>query len=415
MIRHIPGPESDWVAGPREAAILGKIKKVVLVVLDSVGVGALPDAGKYGDEGSNTLANTARAVGGLSLPNLTQMGLGNITDILGVPPWRSSTAAYGKMKEKSPGKDTTTGHWELAGLVLDKPFPVYPDGFPPEVIVAFQEGIGKEVLGNTAASGTEIIEELGEQHIKTGRPIVYTSADSVFQIAAHEDITPVDELYEMCGHARKILSGEHAVGRVIARPFIGKPGSFVRTDRRRDFSVEPPEDTLLDRLIQAGKTVVAVGKIKEIFAGKGISESVHISGNDDGIDKTLSFMRSKSDGLIFTNLVDFDMLYGHRKDPEGYARALEQFDRRLPEITGKLGGGELLILTADHGCDPTTPGTDHSREYVPLLVYGDLVKKGTNLGTRETFADLGATIAEIFGVKVPFGRSFLKEILGKRY
>ncbi|KFD41975.1 phosphopentomutase [Peptococcaceae bacterium SCADC1_2_3] len=386
------------------------IKRVVLVVLDSVGIGALPDAAIYGDEGSHTLANCASFVKGVFLPHLACLGLGNITFISSVPPVLQPAGAYGKMAEKSPGKDTTTGHWEIAGLILDKPFPVYPGGFPPEIIESFQELVGRPVLGNKAASGTEIIVELGEKHLQTGYPIVYTSADSVFQIAAHEEIIPAEKLYFWCQAARSLLQGKHGVGRVIARPFMGPPGAFYRTARRRDFSLPPFSPTILDGLKDSGLAVFAVGKIKDIFAGQGITHSVTTQNNQEGIDKTLAFLDKKEKGLIFTNLIDFDMLYGHRNDPYGYAKALEEFDTRLPEIIEVLQPDDILILTADHGCDPTTPSTDHSREYVPLLVYGKKVKAGVNLGVRDTFADVAATIADIFNLSSPRGKSFAPEI-----
>lgn len=386
------------------------VKKVTLIVLDSVGVGALPDAGQYGDSGSNTLVHTARAVGGLNLPNLGQMGLGNIIEIDGVPPVAKPTAAYGKMAEQSAGKDTTTGHWEIAGLILKRPFPVYPNGFPPGLIEEFEKRIGRQVIGNKVASGTAIIEELGAEHMATGGPIVYTSADSVFQIAAHEEIIPLDELYRICRTARELLTGEHAVGRVIARPFTGQPGAFQRTANRHDFSLEPPGETILDHLKEKGLPVVAVGKIEDIFAGRGITRAVHTKGNPDGIEQTLAAMRYSPAGLVFTNLVDFDMLYGHRNNARGYADALEEFDRRLPEITAALQVEEILIITADHGCDPTTPDTDHTREYVPLLVYGRPVGGGVNLQVRQTFADVAATIAEIFDLKFSRGTSFWPEV-----
>ncbi|WP_027356017.1 phosphopentomutase [Desulfofundulus thermocisternus] len=387
------------------------INRLTLIVLDSVGIGELPDAERYGDRGSNTLANTARAVGGLNLPNLGRLGLGNILAIEGVPPVKQPLAAYGRMAEASAGKDTTTGHWEIAGLLLERPFPVYPHGFPPEIIEPFEKRIGRPVLGNRAASGTAIIEELGEEHIRTGYPIVYTSADSVFQIAAHEEVIPVDELYRMCRVARELLTGPHAVGRVIARPFVGTPGAFKRTDRRRDFSLPPPAPTVLDLLTQNGYPVLAVGKIEDIFAGRGITEAIHTKDNMDGVDRTIACMRRLERGLIFTNLVDFDMLYGHRNNPRGYAAALEAFDRRLPEILSAVRADEVLIITADHGCDPTTSSTDHSREYVPLLVYGPLVEPGVNLGTRSTFSDVAASVAEFFGLSYPRGTSFVREVV----
>ncbi|MFZ5597655.1 MAG: phosphopentomutase [Bacillota bacterium] len=388
-----------------------KVSRVVIIVLDSVGIGFLPDAYKYGDEGSNTLANCAEAVNGLHMPNMERLGLGNLGHFKGINPVKSPAGAFGKMSCRSPGKDTTTGHWEISGIIMDRPFPVYPDGFPPELINAFERKAGVQVLGNKAASGTEIIKELGELHMKTGRPIVYTSADSVFQIAAHEEIIPVERLYEMCSAAREILVGEHAVGRVIARPFTGSPGNFRRTERRHDFSLEPPVPNILTLMKDAGYTVAAVGKIEDIFAGKGITRSVHTKSNMEGVDRTVEFIREKGSGLIFTNLVEFDMLYGHRNDPAGYAAALEDFDRRLPEITGALDDGDMLIITADHGCDPTTESTDHSREYVPLLITGKAVSGGVFLGTRETFADVASTIAEIFGLRMENGVSFAGDIL----
>lgn len=388
------------------------IKRVILMVLDSAGVGEMPDAAKYGDEGSNTLGNVAKAVGGLAMPNMQKMGLGNIISIEGVAPASHPTGAYGKAAEKSAGKDTTTGHWEIAGVVLERQFPVYPNGFPPEVIDEFEKRIGRKVLGNKVASGTELIKELGDEHIKTKNPIVYTSADSVFQIAAHEDVIPVEELYKICRIAREILQGEHAVARVIARPFIGKSGEYVRTYNRADFSLTPPHDTLLDNVVKAGMEVVGVGKIWDIFAGQGITKSFHTQGNMDGIDKTLEAMDILERGLVFTNLVDYDMLYGHRNDPEGYAKALEDFDMRLPEILSKLGQNDVLIITADHGCDPTTESTDHSREYVPILIYGEKIKPGVNLGTLNSFSDIGQTVADFLGCSsLKNGTSFKRLVL----
>lgn len=382
------------------------IKRVALFVLDSVGVGELPDAGAYGDSGSNTLGNISRAVGGLNMPNLGRLGLGNIIPIEGVPPAESPAASYGRMAEKSAGKDTTTGHWEMAGIIMEKPFPVYPGGFPNDFIKSYEEKIGRRVLGNKAASGTAIIEELGAEHMKTGFPIVYTSADSVFQIAAHEEIIPLEELYRICRVAREMLSCEHAVGRVIARPFEGKPGSFRRTVNRHDFSLKPPGVTLLNTLANNGVQVTAVGKIKDIFAGEGVTNAVLTKGNKEGMDKSLQLMESDITGLVFTNMVDFDMLYGHRNNPRGYGDALEELDRWLPRLFNALKEDDVLIVTADHGCDPTTPSTDHSREYVPLLVYGKQVLGGVDLGVRESFADIAATVAEIFGLKFDVGRSF---------
>ncbi len=381
-------------------------KKVALIVLDSVGVGELPDAEKYGDAGCNTLGNIARAVGGLKMPNLGRLGLGNIIEVEGVPPAERPEASFGRMAEQSPGKDTTTGHWEMTGLILKRPFPVYPKGFPPELIKSFEEKIGRPILGNKAASGTAIIEELGAKHMETGCPIVYTSADSVFQVAAHEEVIPVEELYAICRTARKMLVGEHAVGRVIARPFEGKPGSFRRTVRRQDFSLKPPGKTVLNLLEENDIPVMAVGKVEDIFAGEGITNAIHTKGNVDGMDQVIKLMRSEKAGLIFTNLIDFDMLYGHRNNARGYADALEELDRRIPELLETMGKDDVLIITADHGCDPTTPGTDHTREYVPLLVYGRPVRAGVNLGVRETFADVAATVAEIFGLSFNVGKSF---------
>ena len=387
------------------------IQRAILIVLDSVGAGALPDADQYGDQGSDTLGNTAQAVGGLHLPNLQKLGLGNIHSILGVPAEPAPLAAYGRMAEFSPAKDTTIGHWEIAGLITPEPFPTYPHGFPQELIAEYERRIGRKVLGNYPASGTVIIEELGVEHLRTGSPIVYTSADSVFQVAAHEEVIPVPELYRICSIARDMLKGEHNVGRVIARPFVGTPGAFQRTDRRRDFSAPPPGPTLLDHVLEAGQTVWAVGKIEDIFAGQGIQHALHTHDNMDGVDKTLEAMQEAGPGLIFTNLVDFDMLYGHRNNPPGYAAALCAVDERVPELLEALRSDDVLIFTADHGCDPTTPSTDHSREYVPLLVYGASIQGRVNLGTRATFADVGATIAEWLGVSPPpAGRSFADEV-----
>lgn len=387
------------------------IKQVTLIVIDSLGVGELPDAAKYGDEGSNTLGNTAKAVGGLNMPHLGRLGLGNIIDVAGVPPVASPAGAFGRMAEVSAGKDTTTGHWEISGVIVDKPFPVFPAGFPVEFIREFETRIGRETLANEVASGTEIIARLGEEHVRTGKPIVYTSADSVFQIAAHEEVIPLEELYRICRTAREMLAGDLAVGRVIARPFVGQPGAFQRTPNRHDFSLKPSAPTLLDRLKENGLEVMAVGKIEDIFAAQGITEAVHTKENMDGVDKTLAFMKQDRRGLVFANLVDFDSSYGHRNDPEGYGRALEQLDQRIPELLAATTEDRLLIFTADHGCDPTTPSTDHSREYVPLLVCGPQVRAGARLGTRKTFADIGATIADIFGLEPGVGTSFAGEIL----
>jgi phosphopentomutase len=392
---------------------MNAVEQVILIVLDSMGVGELPDAVEYGDAGSNTLANTAKAVGGLSLPHMQKLGLGNITAVEGVPPCDEPLGAYGRMAEASAGKDTTTGHWEMAGIYSPRPLPTYPNGFPKELIEEYERRIGRKTLGNYPRSGTVIIQELGEEHVRTGYPIVYTSADSVFQVAAHEEVIPIEELYRICQIAREMLVGEHAVGRVIARPFIGELGNLTRTERRKDFSLLPPEPTLLDRLVAAGHSVMGVGKIEDIFAHRGLSRSVHSPNNMACVDQTLVFMKESQRGLIFTNLVDFDMLWGHRNNPQGYAGGLEDFDRRLPEIMEAMTAQDILFLTADHGNDPTTPSTDHSREYVPLLAYGSMVKSGMDLGTRETFADLGATVAELLGIEpLPFGTSFAEEILG---
>ena len=372
-------------------------RAVVLIVLDSVGIGGAPDAKKFGDEGSATLQHVAEAVGGISLPNLAALGLGRIVPVIGVDDVPDPQGAWGAMVETSPGKDTTTGHWEIAGVVLDQPFPTYPSGFPPEVIEALEAAIGEPVMGNEVASGTEIINRLGAEHMDSGRPIVYTSADSVFQIAAHVDVVPLERLYEMCRVARDLLRGEHEVGRVIARPFTGAPGAFERTPDRHDFSVEPPHATVLDEMSQAGLEVRGVGKISDIFAGRGVTHSHPTRSNDDGVDAVLEELTAIERGLVFANLVDFDQAYGHRNDPQGYAGALEAFDRRLPEIRDALGPQDVLMITADHGNDPTTPSTDHSRERVPLIVTGALVRPGA-LGERASFGDCGVTCADLLGV-----------------
>jgi phosphopentomutase len=389
------------------------VKRVIVIVLDSVGIGEAPDAAAFGDVGCNTLGNIGRVVGGLKLPHLEAMGLANIGLVQGLAPQIAPTAAYGKMAEVSAGKDTTTGHWELMGIHLTQPFPLYPNGFPPEVMDRYAAETGRGWLGNYPASGTVIIDELGAEHMATGKTIVYTSGDSVFQIAAHEEVIPVDELYRICEIAREILRGEHEVSRIIARPFVGEPGNFTRTANRRDFSVVPPEPTLLDILKDAGRMVYAVGKIEDIFTGQGITEAVHTNDNMDGVDQTLAAMgETTQSGLIFTNLVDFDAKFGHRNNPRGYADCLEEFDARVPELLAALRPDDVLVLTADHGNDPTTPGTDHTREYVPILISGAPIRAGVNIGVRPTFADLAASIAELLSVPAPpQGASFAGEIL----
>jgi phosphopentomutase len=383
--------------------------RVILMVLDSVGIGEMPDAAAYGDEGSDTLGNLL-AARPARLPNLEAIGLGNIRPLPGVPARERPEGCYGKAAIGSAGKDTTTGHWEMAGLLTRVAFPTYPNGFPARVVEPFERAIGRRVLGNKPASGTEIIVELGEQHVRTGSPIVYTSADSVFQIAAHEDVIPIEELYRMCEVAREQLRGEDEVGRVIARPFTGEPGRFVRTHRRRDYAVEPPETTLLDVMAAEGLDVVAVGKVGSIFCHRGTTAEVLGKDNMDLVDRTLDAMREPTRGLVFSNLVDFDMLYGHRNDVEGYARALEAFDARLPDLRAAMRPDDLLVLTADHGCDPTTPSTDHSREYVPILAVGPRASSGRALGTRATMADMGQTVAESFGLRLAAGQSFLADL-----
>lgn len=388
--------------------------KVLLLICDSFGVGATPDAASYGDEGSDTIGNTARAVGGIRAPNLAGLGLGLLTDAPGIEPRANNGTAHGKMRERSAGKDTTTGHWEIAGIILDRPFPTYPNGFPPEVIDPFEKAIGKKVLGNRPASGTVIIDELGEEHVRTGRPILYTSEDSVFQIAAHKDVVPLEQLYEWCEIARRILDGEHRVGRVIARPFVGDPGNFTRTHERRDFSVEPPGRTYLDHVKDAGVPVFGVGKIPDIFAGHGLTESERSESNDHGVDLTVKYLARAGRVLVVTNLVDFDTEYGHREDPPGYARCIEEFDRRLPDLVEAVGENGILFLTGDHGCDPTDGSTDHTREHTPVLAAGGSLgdRDPVDLGVRETFADLGATVAELFGVggNGLAGTSFAREL-----
>ncbi|MFZ2257586.1 MAG: phosphopentomutase [Clostridiaceae bacterium] len=384
------------------------MKRVVLLILDSVGIGEMPDADQYGDVGSNTLANTARVMGGLNLPNLGKLGLGNIHEIMGVPRTNTPLSAYGKASESSVGKDTVTGHWEMAGCILDTPLNTYPNGFPKEIIDEFERRIGRGILGNVVASGTQIIQELGEEHMATGKPIIYTSADSVFQIAAHEEIIPLPELYKMCEVARDMLKGEWTVGRVIARPFIGESAdTFKRTTNRHDYSLNPFTKTMLEYIHEAGQTVYGVGKINDIFNGQGVNKTVRTTGNMDGVDKTIAATKESDNGLIFTNLVDFDMLYGHRNDPAGYKAALEEVDGRLPEILETLTDEDVLIISADHGCDPTTESTDHSREYIPLLVYGKSVEPH-DMGIRASFTDIGKSILAYLDIENTLpGKSFL--------
>lgn len=373
------------------------MKRVFLIVLDSVGIGAMDDAAEFGDAGTNTLRSASKG-SCFHMPNMAQMGLFNIDGVDWAEGVSQPSAVYGRMKEASRGKDTTIGHWEIAGLISKKPLPVYPEGFPEDVIREFCNLTGRGVLCNRPYSGTEVIKDYGDEHVRTGKLIVYTSADSVFQIAAHEDVVPVEELYEYCRKARALLCGKHSVGRVIARPFIGADGNYQRTAGRHDFSLEPPGETMLDALKRAGRDVIGVGKIRDIFAGRGITSYVYTKGNADGIARTLSYLEQDFEGLCFINLVDYDMLYGHRNDIEGYARALSEFDAALPQIVAGLRDEDILMITADHGCDPGyTVSTDHSREYTPLIVYGKSVTPG-NLGTRDTFADIGATVLHYLGV-----------------
>lgn len=389
------------------------MSKVILIVTDSMGIGALPDAANYGDAGADTFGHILENKKDMKTPNLIKMGIANIDGVS----WKGAAVkdpvgAFGKMAEISKGKDTITGHWEIAGIYTDTPFKTYPDGFPESFIKAFENAIGTEVLGNYPASGTEIIEQLGPEHEATGKPIVYTSADSVFQIAANTDVIPLEKLYEICEEARRLLVGDVACGRVIARPYVIENGKRTRTSDRRDYAVSPPEDTVLDKVKAAGKTVYAVGKISDIFNGKGVTQAVHTDNNMDGVDKTIQALGMDFDGFVFTNLVDFDSKYGHRRDPQGYGQCIEEFDARLPEIMGAMGEDDVLMICADHGNDPVHSGFDHTREYVPLLVYGKKVKAGANLGIRKTFADVGATVADILGAEAPsIGESFKEVIL----
>ena len=388
------------------------IKRAVLIVLDSVGAGELPDAAEYGDEGSNTIKNIYKHAENFSLPNLEKLGILNIDGFEDLKISDSFEGSVAKCNEKSKGKDTTTGHWEISGLILDNPFPTYPHGFPKYVIEEFEKRTGRKTIGNCVASGTEIIKELGKEHAETGKLIVYTSADSVFQIAAHEEIVPLEELYNICRIAREMLQGEHGVGRVIARPFIGEEGSYVRTGNRRDFSLEPFKDTMLDFVKNSGREVYAIGKIEDIFVNKGITKSNHTTNNEEGIKATIDAIKEDFEGLIFTNLVDFDMLYGHRNNLQGYADALMDFDNKLPEITDNLKSDDILIITADHGCDPTTESTDHSREYIPLIFYGKDIRKSNNLGILDTYASIGKTVLDMLDIENGLeGKSVKNQIL----
>lgn len=386
-----------------------RFDRVVLLVCDSMGIGEMPDAARFGDEGSDTLGHILQHRL-LQLPNLRRYGLGNIRP-LGIEAVPSPEGAFGKAAIASDGKDTTTGHWEMAGVVTSRAFPTYPHGFPAGLLAKFEQAIGRKTLGNYPASGTEIIKVLGAEHVRTGYPIVYTSADSVFQIAAHEEVIPLNELYRISEIARGILVGEHEVGRVIARPFLGEPGRFYRTESRKDFAIEPPVPTLLDRLRERDLDTYCVGKISSIFNYRGVSKDIEAKNNSASMDGTVEALKQAGRGLIFVNLVDFDMLYGHRNDVEGYARALEVFDARLPEVEAHLNPGDFLIITADHGCDPVTPSTDHSREYVPILAFGPRIRANTHLGTRSSLADIGQTIAENFDLRIEAGQSFLGQIL----
>ncbi|HEV2582430.1 MAG TPA: phosphopentomutase [Ktedonobacteraceae bacterium] len=390
---------------------MSRLRRAVLVVLDGVGAGANPDARDYGDEGASSLEHCAQAVGGLELPNLGSIGLGNITPIAGTPPTDHAAGSFGRMAEAGAGKDSTTGHWEMTGVVLRKPLPTYPHGFPPDVVAQFEERIGRKTLGNKAASGTEIIKELGDEHVRTGRPILYTSADSVFQVAAHQEVIPLEELYHMCQLAREMLSGDHAVGRVIARPFVGTSGHYTRTEHRRDFSLAPLGVSLLDVLKESGKDVIGIGKIEDLFAGCGLTQRDHTETNQDGMAATLRYLARDFAGLLFVNLVEFDMLWGHRRDSQGYAQALREVDSWFAQARQVMRPGDAIFFTGDHGVDPTFRGSDHTREMVPLLAYGEPVRAGVNLGVRASFADLGQTLAQAFGVgPLAAGTSFAGEL-----
>lgn len=387
------------------------INRVLLIVLDSFGIGQMPDSKFYGDENCNTLKSVAKSKF-LYLPNMKQLGLFNIDGIDYLGSTKDPIASFAKMEEKSKGKDTTIGHWEIAGIESESPLPTYPSGFPEEIILEFEKQTGHKVLCNKPYSGTQVILDYGQEHVKTGNLIVYTSADSVFQIAAHEKVVPIEKLYEYCLIARKILTGKNKVGRVIARPFVGDYPDFKRTANRKDFSLTPPKPTMLTELLENKKDVIAVGKINDIFAGSGISKVIKTKNNEDGINKTINEMKRDFNGLCFVNLVDFDMIYGHRNDVDGYAKALSYFDKRLPEIMSNLKENDIMIITADHGCDPGDISTDHTREYVPFLIYGEKVEKGINLGTRSTFSDIGATVLDCFGLPINIkGKSMLERII----
>ncbi len=386
------------------------MKRVIIIVMDSMGIGALPDAEKYGDSGADTLGHIVEACDGVDIPNLSGLGIGNIEGVH-IQKNNYPKASFGRLMEMSAGKDTTTGHWEIMGLYIDKPFKTFPKGFPKEFITSFEKKIGRKTMGNYPASGTEIIKKLGPLHEKTGDIIVYTSADSVFQIACHEQIVPLEELYRICMTAREMLTGDLQVARVIARPFVGENGYYTRTANRRDFSIAPYTETVLDSIKKTNKEVYAIGKIEDIFNGQGITKAVHTENNMDGVDKTITALKENFEGLIFTNLVDFDAKYGHRRNAPGYGKAIEEFDKRLPEIIDNLKEDDVLIITADHGNDPTHEGTDHTREYVPVLIYGEKVSEGVNLGTLSSFADIGATTADILQADMPeYGTSFLNRI-----
>ena len=388
------------------------MSRVIWMIIDSVGIGALPDSEKFGDVNVNTLGNIVKNYKDIKLPNMLKLGLGNIDGIDSLEGVESPIGVFGRASEVSKGKDTTTGHWEMTGVLVETPFRTYENGFPKEIIDEFERKTNRKVIGNKPASGTAILDELGEQQMKTGEVIVYTSADSVFQIAAHEEIIPLDELYKMCEIAREIMMGDNAVARIIARPFIGQPGEFERTSNRRDYSLSPFEDTVLDNIKNSNLDVIGVGKIEDIFNKQGITEAIHTKDNMDGVDQTINYMKKENNGLIFTNLVDFDSKYGHRRDVKGYKEALEEFDARIPEILENMKDDDILIINSDHGNDPTYKGTDHTREYIPMLIYGKNVKDGLNLGTRSSFADIGATVADILNVKMPkHGNSFKNDII----